>query len=86
LTEAAPAAARAVAPPPDASGTPVNPDAAPAPLVDPNAALIAELVASLRQMNAPKRVVRDAHGPGRTYPCIDLYKICRLRRPPPRIE
>jgi hypothetical protein len=49
-------------PPADAGGAPVDPNSAPAPLVNPNAALIAELVASLRQMNAPKRVVRDAHG------------------------
>ncbi len=49
-------------PPVDAGGPPTSPDAPPAAVVNPNAALIAELVQSLRQMNAPKRVVRDAHG------------------------
>jgi hypothetical protein len=49
-------------PPPEASGAPASPDTTLAPVVNPNAALIAELVQSLRQMHAPKRVVRDVHG------------------------
>jgi len=61
-TGGAESAATGDAPPADAGDAPANPDATPAPGINPNAALIAELVQSLRQMHAPKRVVRDAQG------------------------
>jgi hypothetical protein len=49
---------------PAGAGPSAMPDGAPNPnlQLNPNAALITELMQSMRQMNAPKRIVRDAQG------------------------
>ena len=55
----------AVAPPPAPpalNGEAPESAVPPSPAPHPNAALIGELVHTMRQINAPKRVVRDAQG------------------------